>query len=211
MTRQAQRSRQLRSDLAYLFLAAAAAALRRLGQSGAPPLLLVHGGRDHCRNWDWVAQALRQDWHVLAPDLRGHGDSQWSPDGSYSMAAYIYDLAQLIHQQELAPVTIVAHSLGGMITLRYTGVYPENVRKLVAIEGLGVAPRAHGRARQAADRRADAALGRRAARPLRPPAAPLCLDRGGAEAHAGGQPPSVAGAGAASDAARRQPERGRHL
>jgi len=112
------------------------------GNPGAPPLLLVHGGRDHCRNWDWVAQALRHDWHILAPDLRGHGDSQWSPDGSYSMAAYIYDLAQLIHQQELAPVTIVAHSLGSMITLRYTGIYPENVRKLVAIEGLGIAPRA---------------------------------------------------------------------
>ena len=111
------------------------------GNPGAPPLLLVHGGRDHCRNWDWVAQALRHDWHVLAPDLRGHGDSQWSPDGSYSIAAYIYDLAQLIHQQELAPVTIVSHSLGGMITLRYTGIYPENVRKLVAIEGLGVTPR----------------------------------------------------------------------
>jgi pimeloyl-ACP methyl ester carboxylesterase len=111
------------------------------GNPGAPPLLLVHGGRDHCRNWDWVAQALRHDWHILAPDLRGHGDSQWSPDGSYSMAAYIYDLAQLIHQQELAPVTIVAHSLGSMITLRYTGIYPENVKKLVAIEGLGVAPR----------------------------------------------------------------------
>jgi pimeloyl-ACP methyl ester carboxylesterase len=88
-----------------------------------------------------VAQALRHDWHILAPDLRGHGDSQWSPDGSYSIAAYIYDLAQLIHQQELAPVTIVAHSLGSMITLRYSGIYPENVKKLVAIEGLGIAPR----------------------------------------------------------------------
>ena len=111
------------------------------GNPSAPPLVLVHGGRDHCRNWDWVAAALRQDWHVLAPDLRGHGDSQWSPDGSYSMAAYIYDLAQLIHQQELAPVTIIGHSLGGMITLRYTGIYPENVHKLIAIEGLGVTPR----------------------------------------------------------------------
>ena len=111
------------------------------GNPSAPPLVVVHGGRDHCRNWDWVAAALRQDWHVLAPDLRGHGDSQWSPDGSYSMAAYIYDLAQLIHQQELAPVTIIGHSLGGMITLRYTGIYPENVHKLIAIEGLGVTPR----------------------------------------------------------------------
>lgn len=111
------------------------------GNPSAPPLLLVHGGRDHCRNWDWVAAALRKDWHIIAPDLRGHGDSQWSPDGNYGMAAYVYDLAQLIHQQGLAPVTIVAHSLGGNIALRYAGIYPENVRKLVAIEGLGPSPR----------------------------------------------------------------------
>jgi pimeloyl-ACP methyl ester carboxylesterase len=111
------------------------------GNPGAPPLLLLHGGRDHCRNWDWVAAALREDWHVLAPDLRGHGDSQWSPDGNYAIAGYVYDLAQLIHQQQLAPVTIIAHSLGGMIALRYAGIYPDCVRKLVAIEGLGPSPR----------------------------------------------------------------------
>jgi len=111
------------------------------GNLGAPPLLLVHGGRDHCRNWDWVANVLRHDWHVLAPDLRGHGDSQWSPDGNYTIAGYVYDLAQLIHQQELAPVTIIAHSLGGMIALRYGGIYPDCVRRLVAIEGLGGSPK----------------------------------------------------------------------
>lgn len=111
------------------------------GNPTAPPLLLVHGGRDHCRNWDWVAAALRKDWHVICPDLRGHGDSQWSPDGNYTMAGYVYDLAQLIHQQKLAPVTIISHSLGGNISLRYTGIYPENVRKIVAIEGLGPSPK----------------------------------------------------------------------
>lgn len=111
------------------------------GNPEAPPLLLVHGGRDHCRNWDWVAERFCPDWHVIAPDLRGHGDSQWSADGNYTMAGYIYDLAQLIHQQGLAPVTIVAHSLGGNIALRYAGIYPENVRKLVAIEGLGPSPK----------------------------------------------------------------------
>jgi len=110
------------------------------GNAGAPPLLLVHGGRDHCRNWDWVAQELRGEWHVIAPDLRGHGDSQWSQDGTYMMAGYIYDLAQLIHQLKLAPVTIIAHSRGGNIALRYAGLYPENVAKLVAIEGLGSSP-----------------------------------------------------------------------
>jgi pimeloyl-ACP methyl ester carboxylesterase len=110
------------------------------GNATAPPLLLVHGGRDHCRNWDWVAQALRGKWHVIAPDLRGHGDSEWSDDGQYDMSGYVYDLAQLIHQQDLAPVTIIGHSLGGNIALRYTGIYPDTVRRLVAIEGLGLSP-----------------------------------------------------------------------
>ena len=127
------------------------------GNPGAPPLLLVHGGRDHCRNWDWVAAALRHDWHVLAPDLRGHGDSQWSPDGNYAVAGYVYDLAQLIHQQELAPVTIVAHSLGGVIALRYAGIYPDTVSRLVAIEGLGSSPKrlAERSKRSMADRMQD--------------------------------------------------------
>ena len=75
------------------------------GNPSAPPLLLVHGGRDHCRNWDWVAEELRRDWHIIAPDLRGHGDSEWSRTGTYTTAGYIYDLAQLIHQLGTAPVT----------------------------------------------------------------------------------------------------------
>jgi pimeloyl-ACP methyl ester carboxylesterase len=110
------------------------------GNPEAPPLLLVHGGRDHCRSWDWVAQELRNDWHIIAPDLRGHGDSAWSPDGNYDMAPFVYDMAQLVHQLNLAPVTIVAHSMGGNVSTRYTGLYPENVRKLVSIEGLGPSP-----------------------------------------------------------------------
>ncbi|MCE2437717.1 MAG: alpha/beta fold hydrolase, partial [Pseudomonadales bacterium] len=55
------------------------------GNESAPPLLLVHGGRDHSRNWDWVADDLRGDYHVFAPDLRGHGDSQWMVGGSYTL------------------------------------------------------------------------------------------------------------------------------
>jgi len=107
------------------------------GNADKPALVLLHGGRDHCRSWDWTAEALRDDWHVIAPDLRGHGDSQWSTDGNYWIAGYLYDLAQLVHQQALAPVTIIAHSLGGNIAVRYAGVYPETVAKLVVIEGLG--------------------------------------------------------------------------
>jgi len=110
------------------------------GNQDAPTLLLVHGGRDHCRNWDWVAEALRGDYHVIAPDLRGHGDSQWMIGGSYNQIDYVYDIAQLLRQIGRTPVTIIGHSLGGSISLMYTGLYPENVRKLVAIEGMGPSP-----------------------------------------------------------------------
>lgn len=111
------------------------------GNHDAPPLIVQHGGMDHGRSWDPVALALKDDWHVIVPELRGHGDSQWTDDGDYTMAAYVYDFAQLIHQQKLAPVTIVAHSLGGNIAIRYAGTFTDNVRKLVAIEGLGASPK----------------------------------------------------------------------
>ncbi|MBU2531254.1 MAG: alpha/beta hydrolase, partial [Alphaproteobacteria bacterium] len=110
------------------------------GNHHLPPLILLHGGMDHGRSWDQVALRLRDKFRVIVPELRGHGDSEWTSDGDYTLAGYVYDLAQLIHQQGLAPVTIVAHSLGGNISIRYSALYPDNVRKLVAIEGLGPSP-----------------------------------------------------------------------
>ena len=111
------------------------------GNPSAPTLILQHGGRDHSRSWDWVAEELARDWHVIAPDLRGHGDSAWAPDGNYEMAAFVYDFAQLVHTLGHDEVTIIAHSLGGNIATRYTGLYPEKVRKLINIEGLGPSPK----------------------------------------------------------------------
>ena len=110
------------------------------GNEGAPALLLIHGGRDHCRNWDWVAERLRDRFHVVAPDLRGHGDSDWTTGGTYSEINYVYDISQLVHQKHMAPVTIIAHSLGGSVALLYAGLFPETVAKVVAIEGLGPSP-----------------------------------------------------------------------
>jgi pimeloyl-ACP methyl ester carboxylesterase len=110
------------------------------GNEGAPPMLMVHGGRDHCRNWDWVAARLRHRYHIIAPDLRGHGDSAWAIGGSYDMPNYVYDIAQLIHQKQMAPVTIIAHSLGAGVATNYAGAFSRNVAKLVAIEGLGPPP-----------------------------------------------------------------------
>jgi pimeloyl-ACP methyl ester carboxylesterase len=110
------------------------------GNEDKPPLVLVHGGRDHARSWDWVARALRKDWHVIVPDLRGHGDSEWARGGHYMIQEFVLDVAQLIHSLDLDPVTLVGHSLGGSVVTHYTSVYPERVAKLVNIEGLGPPP-----------------------------------------------------------------------
>src|SRR4029077_11954901 len=81
------------------------------GGEGAPLLLLVHGMRDHARSWDWTARAFRQaGWRVVAPDLRGHGDSDWSPDGAYLSSYHLLDLADLIDALGASDLAIVGHS-----------------------------------------------------------------------------------------------------
>jgi pimeloyl-ACP methyl ester carboxylesterase len=100
-------------------------------------MLLLHGGRDHARNWDWVAQELRNDYHIIAPDLRGHGDSEWARGGQYALIDYVLDIAQLLDQLQLFPIVIMGHSLGGAVACQYSGIYPERVKQLIALEGLG--------------------------------------------------------------------------
>lgn len=110
------------------------------GNRSAPTLILVHGAFDHARSWDWTARTLASDFHVIAPDLRGHGDSAWSTEGTYAMADYVYDLAQLVELVSHDKVLLVGHSLGGSVALRYAALFPERVERLVAIEGLGLSP-----------------------------------------------------------------------
>ena len=120
------------------------------GQDSKPALVLVHGGLDHARSWDWVARALRQDYHVYALDLRGHGNSAWAPGSMYTVAEHVLDLSGLLEIIGDFPVRLVGHSLGGVIVLHYSGIYPERVRKAVSIEGLGFRAdhRVHGPASQ---------------------------------------------------------------
>ena len=73
-------------------------ALRRR-QGDGRPLVLIHGWPESSATWTPLLAHLPAELDVIAPDLRGHGDSEWSADGNYSMNAYLYDLAQLIHQQ----------------------------------------------------------------------------------------------------------------
>jgi pimeloyl-ACP methyl ester carboxylesterase len=87
-----------------------------------------------------VAADLRRDYHIIAPDLRGHGDSQWAIGGSYAMVDYTLDVDQLLRALGIEQITVIGHSLGGSIALQYTGTYPERVKKVVAVEGLGPPP-----------------------------------------------------------------------
>ena len=183
------------------------------GNPEAPPLLLVHGGRDHCRNWDWVAQASAQG---LARHLRRTCAGMATASGRRTATTRWRPTSTIWRSSStsraLAPVTIVAHSLGGNICLRYAGVYPDKVRKLVAIEGLGPSPKVHRRAHKKPMERAHDRRGSTSSASCRPAAAAQVPDhRGCLQAHAGREQASLRRAGAPPDRAGRQPERGRHL
>lgn len=107
------------------------------GNEKAPTLVLVHGIRDHARSWDWVAQALRDRWHVIALDLRGHGDSEWSPHGAYLTPYHLLDFIDLVDALQCETVSIMAHSFGGNPAVRYAALYPNRVDQLVLIDAMG--------------------------------------------------------------------------
>jgi pimeloyl-ACP methyl ester carboxylesterase len=112
------------------------------GSNHKPALVLVHGALDHARNWDWVAQALCREYHVFALDLRGHGNSAWAPGAAYTVVEHVLDLSALLDVINDFPIRLIGHSLGGGIVLHYSGLYPDRVRKLISIEGLGL-PKDH--------------------------------------------------------------------
>ena len=106
------------------------------GDDGKPPLMLIHGGQDHCRNWDFVAARMVDRYKIYAPDLRGHGDSACAIGGMYSIPEFTLDVAALADKIQ-GKLTIIGHSLGGAIALQYAGTCPDKVEKLVSIEGWG--------------------------------------------------------------------------
>ncbi len=106
------------------------------GDAARPPLILLHGKRDHSRSWDGLAEELATDWRVLAPDLRGHGDSQWAIGAHYGFMDYVADLVALIEEVG-GRASVVGHSGGGLIATLAAGLYPEHIERVAAIEGTG--------------------------------------------------------------------------
>lgn len=104
------------------------------GDPAAAPVMLIHGMWDHSRSWDRIAGVLARNYRVIAPDLRGHGDSAWaSPDG-YTLGAYVLDLADVMHAMTPEPLALVGHSLGGVLALRLAAAFPERITALAGIE-----------------------------------------------------------------------------
>jgi pimeloyl-ACP methyl ester carboxylesterase len=110
------------------------------GNAAAPALLLMHGTRDHARSWDDVALAMRGRFHVVAMDLRGHGDSAWSPDGAYLFPYHLLDMLEMVELLGPAPIHVVAHSFGGNVMARLAGIYPERIANIVFVDSLGPTP-----------------------------------------------------------------------
>lgn len=113
--------------------------LRLWGREGAPLMVLLHGWMDVSASFQFLVDALRGDWRVVAPDWRGFGLSTWQAR-PYWFPDYLADLdALLAVLSPDQPLPLVGHSMGGNVACLYAGIRPERVSHLVSIEGFGLA------------------------------------------------------------------------
>jgi pimeloyl-ACP methyl ester carboxylesterase len=111
------------------------------GHPGAPKMFLLHGWMDVSASFQFVVDALEDDWDVYAPDWRGYGLTEWGKSDSYWFPDYIADLDRLLEKLESEKaVNLIGHSLGGNVAAMYAGIRPHRVAKLVNLEGFGLAP-----------------------------------------------------------------------
>ena len=104
------------------------------GTEGKRPILFLHGGALTAHTWDLCCLALRDDFHCLALDQRGHGDSDWAPDANYSIAAQRQDIKGFAEAVGLDNFVLVGMSLGAINGLAYAIAYPETLSALVLID-----------------------------------------------------------------------------
>jgi pimeloyl-ACP methyl ester carboxylesterase len=109
--------------------------IRIWGEDTAPTLFFLHGWGDVSASFQFVVDALKGHWRVIAPDWRGFGLSQWN-DGPYWFADYIADLDALLEQYSPQhPVQIAGHSMGGIVASLYAGIRPARVSRFANLEG----------------------------------------------------------------------------
>jgi pimeloyl-ACP methyl ester carboxylesterase len=111
--------------------------------AAAHVVILLHGFLDFAWTWeDVVSSGLGGRYRILAPDLRGHGDSdRIGPGGYYHFLDYLADLQSFIEQTLAttpgARLSLVGHSMGGSVAAYYAGAFPEQLHRLAVLEGLG--------------------------------------------------------------------------
>jgi esterase len=104
------------------------------GSHHRPPLLFLHGGRLTAHTWDLVCLALRTDYHCVAVDQRGHGDSEWSPTLDYEPDAHVRDIRGLIELLDLRRPVLVGQSLGALNAITYATHTAADIAGIVAID-----------------------------------------------------------------------------
>jgi esterase len=109
------------------------------GRGDAPPIVCVHGYTSSAEAFNAPARHLQDRFHILAPDVRGHGESVWSPQGAYQYADQTSDLAALVGQLELPRFALIGTSMGGIIAMAYAAEHADRLRGLV-INDIGPDP-----------------------------------------------------------------------
>ncbi|GGE63141.1 alpha/beta fold hydrolase [Massilia psychrophila] len=113
--------------------------VRHWGRQGAPVIFMVHGWMDVGASFQFVADSLAGDWHIIAPDWRGFGQTERSGCDTYWFPDYLGDLdAMLDHYSPAVAVNLLGHSMGGNVAGIYAGVRPQRVRRLINLEGFGM-------------------------------------------------------------------------
>ena len=98
------------------------------------PLLLLHGYSNEAHIWDDFVPIVAPHYRVLALDLRGHGDSDWHPDGAYGYENHVDDIEAILENLEIDRLVLVGHSLGGRIAMLFGGRNPEKLAGLVIVD-----------------------------------------------------------------------------
>jgi esterase len=102
------------------------------GNSSAQPMVLLHGYCSYARYWDFFARNMKQDYHVLAPDLRGHGDSGRAQ--AYTLQEGAQDIEELFSALKLKNMVLLGLSMGGLIAMYYAAIFPERLSKLIIVD-----------------------------------------------------------------------------
>ncbi len=106
------------------------------GSPEKPPFIMLHGISRVAHQFDHLAPYFTANYHVMAIDMRGHGDSAWSPEGAYVVEDYVRDLEAFADQLHLANLTLLGNSTGGRVVQVYAGLHPDRVARLV-VEDVG--------------------------------------------------------------------------